>query len=106
MLFLPYSLLTLSTQDTGCGIKVSQQGMLFRIVEQENDVAKKERHRLGLQIAHQIALALEGELSLVESSPAGSQFCLTFPYRNVFILGDEDEDEEDEDEDENEEDEE
>ena len=70
-----------SVRDTGCGVPDNRRTAIFDEFEQA-DGSTSQKYRgtgLGLAIARRLALAMDGELQLLHSTPAGSEFRLSLP---------------------------
>jgi len=72
--------LWVTIQDTGCGIPIEEQNLIFeRFYRGDNKKFKVRGLGIGLPFSKMIARALGGELILVESSTKGSTFKVSLP---------------------------
>ena len=73
--------LELTVTDTGTGIPVDRQQAIFEAFEQAQPATSRQHGGtgLGLTIARELAVAMDGSLVLVKSSPEGSVFRLGLP---------------------------
>ncbi|MFE7062733.1 ATP-binding protein [Sutcliffiella sp. NPDC057660] len=72
--------LSITIQDTGCGIPIEEQSLIFeRFYRGDNKKFKLRGLGIGLPFSKMIAHALGGELILVESSTKGSTFKVSLP---------------------------
>jgi signal transduction histidine kinase len=91
--------LTLSVQDTGIGIKKSDQKVIFdRFKQLESGISRRYKgHGLGLSIVKSIAEILHGSITVLSNKGKGSTFKVTLSgtdmaeevystERNVYIF--------------------
>lgn len=72
--------LWITIQDTGCGIPIEEQNLIFeRFYRGDNKKFKVRGLGIGLPFSKMIARALGGELIFVESSTKGSTFKVSLP---------------------------
>lgn len=72
--------LSITIQDTGCGIPIEEQSLIFeRFYRGDNKKFKVRGLGIGLPFSKMIAHALGGDLILVESSTKGSTFKVYLP---------------------------
>jgi two-component system sensor histidine kinase ResE len=67
----------IDVSDTGCGIPVADQARIFDRFVQLDPARRGAGTGLGLPIAKWIAEAHHGSLTLEESSPSGTTFCIS-----------------------------
>lgn len=70
-----------SVSDTGIGISPADQALLFRDFSQIESVTQRNVHGtgLGLALARDLAILLEGHVAVTSETDAGSVFSLTVP---------------------------
>ncbi|WP_343488125.1 ATP-binding protein [Allomuricauda sp. d1] len=70
-------------EDTGIGIKKSQQETIFKEFSQgdENTEKKYGGYGLGLTISKKLAILLQGDVALTSEEGSGSTFILTLPLQ-------------------------
>ena len=68
----------LDVTDNGCGIPEADQAVVFERYAQRGG-SKKEGTGLGLPLSRRLVELMDGELSLVASTPAGSTFRVRVP---------------------------
>ncbi|WP_417900378.1 ATP-binding protein [Bacillus haimaensis] len=77
-------LLWITIQDTGCGIPIEEQSLIFeRFYRGDNKKFKVRGLGIGLPFSKMIAHALGGDLILVESSTKGSTFKVSLPLNGT-----------------------
>ena len=70
-----------SVTDTGCGIPLEKQQVIFERFEKLNDSAQGTG--LGLSICHLIVNHLNGEIWVDSQYTQGTRFCFTHPLKYV-----------------------
>ncbi len=79
---LPAGEVQFSVKDTGRGIPEAERDSLFLPFSRISNMSKRVHGTgLGLTVSLSLARKLGGSLSLAESSPTGSVFCLRMPLR-------------------------
>ena len=81
-------ILTITQQDTGCGIPVSEQNKLFRLF---THIAGDRRHKhlstgLGLLLSRRLARALNGDLYLAQVVKREGQYFIYYFLFNFICL--------------------
>lgn len=83
----PDPLLSISVSDTGIGIPKSQTSKVFeKFCRAEIQSSIQGGTGLGLWLVQSIAKAMNGELTLVKTSPQGSEFLLAFKLETQPLI--------------------
>lgn len=77
------NMLSILIKDTGIGIPVNKQDIIFEFFRQGDDSHTRiyEGIGIGLAISQKIAIAMGGEINLKSEFGVGSEFKFTFPIR-------------------------
>ncbi|WP_422350928.1 hybrid sensor histidine kinase/response regulator transcription factor [Flagellimonas sp.] len=77
-------------KDTGIGIPVAERKKIFRLFYRANNVQTSGSigTGVGLVLARDLARLINGNVSLVKSSPEGSVFSVKFPFKPLTSLED------------------
>ena len=79
--------LIISVTDTGIGIPKDQTHVIFeKFVQSESQTNLQSGTGLGLWLVRSIATAMSGSISLINTSPEGSEFMLTFKLETKEAL--------------------
>jgi signal transduction histidine kinase len=70
---------TITVGNTGPGIRPEDAPHVFERFFRSDRVSKTAGHGLGLSLARELARAHRGELTLVRTSPAWTEFCIQLP---------------------------
>ena len=68
-----------SVTDTGCGIPLEKQGLIFERFEKLNDFAQGSG--LGLSICQLIVTYMRGRIWVDSNYTQGARFCFTHPLK-------------------------